>query len=302
MALMNHAKREINAKIVYYGPGLCGKTTNIKYIHEKLRPDTRGKLLSLATETDRTLFFDFLPVEIGEVRGFKTRFHLYTVPGQVFYNSTRQMVLKGADGIIFVADSQRSMLDVNIESLNNLRENLAAQGRRIEDLPMVIQCNKRDLPDILTIDELSRALNPRQVPIFGASAANGEGVVQTLTSISKMVLHRLQQTSPSAPAAAPSAEQAMAASYRSVRKGADRIGDKPLAPAPPSPPPPPPPPPPAMAVTGVGAAQQSGLDRLRLPVTLKVHGVPRDYWLQIHLTVDQNVPGAQVELHEREKA
>lgn len=296
MALMNHAKREINAKIVYYGPGLCGKTTNIKYIHEKLRPDTRGKLLSLATETDRTLFFDFLPVEIGEVRGFKTRFHLYTVPGQVFYNSTRQMVLKGADGIIFVADSQRSMLDVNIESLNNLRENLAAQGRRIEDLPMVIQCNKRDLPDILTIDELSRALNPRQVPIFGASAATGDGVVQTLTSISKMVLHRLQQASPSAPTA-PSAEQAMAASYRSVRKGADRIGVTPQAIVPP-----PPPPPPAMAVTGVGAAQQSGLDRLRLPVTLQVHGVAHDYWLQIHLTVDQNGPGAQVELREREKA
>lgn len=303
MALMNYAKREINAKIVYYGPGLCGKTTNIKFIHSKLRPDSRGKLLSLATETDRTLFFDFLPVELGEVRGFKTRFHLYTVPGQVFYNSTRQMVLKGADGIIFVADSQRSMLELNIESINNLRDNLAEQGRRIEDVPMVIQCNKRDLPDILTIDEISRALNPRGLPIFGASAASGDGVVQTLTSISKMVLHKLQQTSPTA-TDAPSPEQELAASYRALRKGADRIGETPKPAAIPAVKPvvPPPPPPPSLAIAGVGAVQQAGIDRLRIPVTLRVHGVPQNFHLQIFLTADANGPLAQVELLEREKS
>ena len=159
MALFNYAKREINAKIVYYGPGLCGKTTNIKYIHEKLRPETRGKLLSLATETDRTLFFDFLPVDLGEVKGYQTRFQLYTVPGQVFYNSTRKMVLKGADGIVFVADSQREMLQANQESLANLRENLAEQGKNIDDIPMVIQYNKRDLFNAMPVEELDRFLS-----------------------------------------------------------------------------------------------------------------------------------------------
>ncbi|MDO9080184.1 MAG: ADP-ribosylation factor-like protein, partial [Desulfuromonadales bacterium] len=177
MALINYAKREINAKIVYYGPGLCGKTTNIKYIHEKLRPETRGKLLSLATETDRTLFFDFLPVDLGEIKGYQTRFQLYTVPGQVFYNSTRKMVLKGADGIVFVADSQREMLQANQESLANLRENLAEQGQNIDDIPMVIQYNKRDLFNALPVEELDRTLNPRKLPTFSACAHDGSGVL-----------------------------------------------------------------------------------------------------------------------------
>ncbi|HBT82377.1 MAG TPA: hypothetical protein DEB35_02755, partial [Desulfuromonas sp.] len=168
------------------------------------------------------------------------------------------------------------------------------QGRRIEDIPMVIQCNKRDLPDVLSIDELSRALNPRGLPIFGASAANGEGVVQTLTSISKMVLHKLQQSSPAA-TDAPSAEQELAASYRALRKGADRIAD-----APPRSVAPPPPPP--VAVTGVGAVQQAGLDRLRIPVSLRLHGVPQNFHLQLLLSADQNGPVAQVEFIERDKS
>jgi hypothetical protein len=293
MALLNYAKREVNAKIVYYGPGLCGKTTNIKFVHEKLRPDSRGKLLSLATETDRTLFFDFLPVEIGEVKGFKTRFHLYTVPGQVFYNATRQMVLKGADGVVFVADSQRSMLDANLASLANLRENLIEQGRKLDDIPMVIQCNKRDLPDVMTMDELNRALNPRQLPIFAASAMKGEGVVQTLTSISKMVLHKLQQTT-GMDTEDGGPDKSMAASYRALRKEADRIGTEPHAPSPPPPPPPPP-----LVVEKVGTVRQNG-ERLLLPVQLQVHGESRIYRIELQLAVTGATPVATVERFDKE--
>jgi hypothetical protein len=193
MALVNHTTREINAKIVYYGPGLCGKTTNIHLIYHRIAPNQRGKLISLATETDRTLFFDFLPVELGTIKNYKVRFHLYTVPGQVFYNATRKLVLKGADGVIFVADSQRAMLDANLESLANLRDNFAEQGVNIAEFPVVIQYNKRDIADILSVDELNAALNPRDVPAYEAVAVTGEGVLKTFTAISKLVLQDMQK-------------------------------------------------------------------------------------------------------------
>ncbi len=193
MALVNHTTREINAKIVYYGPGLCGKTTNIHLIYHRIAPTQRGKLISLATETDRTLFFDFLPVELGTIKNYKVRFHLYTVPGQVFYNATRKLVLKGADGVIFVVDSQRTMLDANLESLANLRDNFSGMGIDLDDFPMVLQYNKRDLPDVLSVDELNAALNPRMVPYYEAVAMTGEGVLKTFTSVSKQVLQDMQK-------------------------------------------------------------------------------------------------------------
>jgi signal recognition particle receptor subunit beta len=193
MALVNHTTREINAKIVYYGPGLCGKTTNIHLIYHRIAPGMRGKLISLATETDRTLFFDFLPVELGTIKNYKVRFHLYTVPGQVFYNATRKLVLKGADGVIFVADSQRAMIDADLESMANLRDNFGEQGIDIDDFPMVLQYNKRDLPDVLSVGELNAALNPRDVPFYEAVAMSGEGVLKTFTAVSKLVLVDMQK-------------------------------------------------------------------------------------------------------------
>ncbi len=193
MALVNHTTREINAKIVYYGPGLCGKTTNIHLIYHRIAPGQRGKLISLATETDRTLFFDFLPVELGTIKNYKVRFHLYTVPGQVFYNATRKLVLKGADGVIFVADSQRAMHDANAESIANLRDNFADQGVDLNEFPMVLQYNKRDLPDVLSVEEMNATLNPRNIPSFEAIATTGEGVLKTFTAISKLVLQDMQK-------------------------------------------------------------------------------------------------------------
>jgi len=193
MALVNHTTREINAKIVYYGPGLCGKTTNIHLIYHRIAPGQRGKLISLATETDRTLFFDFLPVELGTIKNYRVRFHLYTVPGQVFYNATRKLVLKGADGVIFVADSQRAMLDANVESMTNLRDNFADQGVNLDDFPVVIQYNKRDLPDVMGVEELNAALNARNVPFYEAIATTGEGVLRTFTAVSKLVLQDMQK-------------------------------------------------------------------------------------------------------------
>ena len=193
MALVNHQTREINAKIVYYGPGLCGKTTNIHMIYHRIAPGQRGKLISLATETDRTLFFDFLPVELGTIKNYKVRFHLYTVPGQVFYNATRKLVLKGADGVIFVADSQRAMLEANLESIANLRDNFHEQGIDLSDFPMVIQYNKRDLPDILSVEDLNAAMNPRFVAFYEAVATTGDGVLKTFTAISKLVLQDMQK-------------------------------------------------------------------------------------------------------------
>lgn len=192
MALINYASREINSKIVYYGPGLGGKTTNIKFIYTKLNPSIKGKLISLATELDRTLFFDFLPVDIGTIRGFKTRFHLYTVPGQVFYNASRKLILKGVDGIIFVADSQIERFDDNIESLQNLKDNLTSYHLSIKEIPLVFQYNKRDLPNITSVAELNKAINPLNIyKSFEAVATQGIGVFETLKEVCKHVLKRL---------------------------------------------------------------------------------------------------------------
>jgi len=193
MALVNHTTREINAKIVYYGPGLSGKTTNIHFIYHRISPNQRGKLISLATETDRTLFFDFLPVELGSVKGYRVRFHLYTVPGQVFYNATRKLVLKGADGVIFVADSQRAMVDANLESLSNLHDNFGDMGIDLTDFPMVIQYNKRDLHDVMTVEEMNQTINPKLTPYYEAVAMNGDGVLKTFAAISKLVLQDMQK-------------------------------------------------------------------------------------------------------------
>ncbi len=193
MSFINYASREINCKIVYYGPGLCGKTTNLQYVYNKTAEEAKGKMISLATETERTLFFDFLPLALGEIRGFKTRFHLYTVPGQVFYDASRKLILKGVDGVVFVADSQEERLDANIESLENLKDNLEEQGFDIEKIPFVIQYNKRDLPNVTSVEELSSLLNPRKVPELEACATTGEGVFETLKAVAKLVLNDLKK-------------------------------------------------------------------------------------------------------------
>lgn len=191
MSMINYASREINCKIVYYGPGLGGKTTNLEYIYNKVAPSTRGKLISLATETERTLFFDFLPVDLGTIRGFKTRFHLYTVPGQVYYNASRKLILKGVDGVVFVADSQVERLDANIEAMHNLYENLAEYGYDLRQIPFVIQYNKRDLPNVSPVDELNQHLNPDRVPAYEAVATKGMGVFDTLKAVAKLVIKSL---------------------------------------------------------------------------------------------------------------
>ncbi len=188
MVLFNYALKELTAKIVYYGPGLSGKTSNLQYIYEDLPIKNKGRMLTLATDTDRTLYFDFLPVDAGVVRGIKTRVQLYTVPGQVFYNATRRMVLKGADGVVFVADSQPDMPEANQESLDNLRENLAAHDLKLEALPMVMQFNKRDLEDVCTVEEMNDALNTMNAPFYEAVAKDGIGVEETLQAISGLVL------------------------------------------------------------------------------------------------------------------
>ncbi len=191
MSLINYSSREINCKIVYYGPGLGGKTTNIQYVYDKVSPETKGKLVTLATEMDRTLFFDFLPLELGTVKGFKTRFHLYTVPGQVYYNASRKLILRGVDGVVFVADSDEHRIDANIECLYNLHENLAEHNLKLEEIPFVIQWNKRDLPSALPIPDLEEELNPEHHSAFEAVAVKGQGVFETLKHVSKMVLHKL---------------------------------------------------------------------------------------------------------------
>ncbi|MCD6527413.1 MAG: GTPase domain-containing protein [Desulfuromonas sp.] len=193
MSFINYGSREINCKIVYYGPGLCGKTTNLQHVYQKTAPESKGKMISLATESERTLFFDFLPLALGEVRGFKTRFHLYTVPGQVFYDASRKLILKGVDGVVFVADSQEARMDANIESLENLRDNLEEQGYDLDTLPFVMQYNKQDLPDLSSIDELQRFLNPDKVPEYKACAMSGVGVFETLKAIAKLVLMDLKK-------------------------------------------------------------------------------------------------------------
>src|SRR5689334_23989767 len=193
MTFINYAAREINCKIVYYGPGLGGKTTNLQYIYNSTAANAKGKMISLATETDRTLFFDFLPLDLGTVRGFKTRFHLYTVPGQVFYDASRKLILKGVDGVVFVADSQEMRMEANVESLANLDKNLKEQGYDLKTVPYVMQLNKRDLPTAVAAEEMYRQLNFKGEPTFEAVAMNGTGVFDTLKAVAKLVLTELKK-------------------------------------------------------------------------------------------------------------
>src|SRR6266571_7316117 len=193
MTFINYASREINCKIVYYGPGLCGKTTNLQWIYDKTNPGAKGKLISLATETDRTLFFDFLPLELGTVRGFKTRFHLYTVPGQVFYDASRKLILRGVYGVVFVADSQEERMDANFEALENLQENLQNHNYDFTKVPYILQVNKRDLPSALPVDKLRQALVQKSEPVIEAVAYKGVGVFETLREVARLVLAELKK-------------------------------------------------------------------------------------------------------------
>lgn len=193
MSFINYAKREINCKIVYYGPGLCGKTTNLQYIYDRTAEKSKGKMISLATEADRTLFFDFLPLDLGTVRGFTTRFHLYTVPGQVFYDASRKLILKGVDGVVFVADSQSARMEANVESIRNLDENLKEHGLDLQEVPYVLQFNKRDLPNVAGVEEMYRTLNFKREPTFEAVATQGYGVFDTLRAVAKQVLKDLNR-------------------------------------------------------------------------------------------------------------
>ncbi len=217
MVLFNYSTKELTAKVVYYGPGLCGKTTNLQWVHEKLPIKNKGKMLSLATETDRTLFFDFLPIEIGTIRGMKTRIQLYTVPGQVFYNATRRMVLKGADAVCFVCDSQEAMLDANLESYENMRQNLEANEIDADEIPVVLQYNKRDLPNALPIEILNERMNPHNYPFYEAIAVKGIGVEDTLKAVTKLVFKALSvrygdgAAAPSPPGRAPGPPRSMPA-------------------------------------------------------------------------------------------
>jgi len=194
MVFFNYSTMQMAAKVVYYGPGLCGKTTNLQFIYGHTSQDSRGEMVSLETETDRTLFFDLLPIDVGSIAGFNTRIQLYTVPGQVFYNTTRKLVLKGVDGVVFVADSQRPMLQANLESMRNLQINLEEMNLAIDNIPIVLQYNKRDLPDVCSIEEMEQALNPHAWPSFGASAVSGQGVFETLKGVAKLVLQELTKT------------------------------------------------------------------------------------------------------------
>ena len=202
MVQINFAQKQVNAKVVYYGPGMSGKTTNLEVIHQRAPQNNKGELTSISTDGDRTLFFDFMPLDLGTVSGMRTCFQIYTVPGQVYYNSTRKLVLQGVDGVIFIADSSASMMEENLESMRNLEQNLAEYGRDVTDLPLVIQYNKRDLPDAMSIEDLEAALNPRGVPSFEGMAHTGQGVFPTLKALAANVLDHIhkQQTGASAPA------------------------------------------------------------------------------------------------------
>lgn len=196
MSFVNRLTKEINCKIVYYGAGLCGKTANLNYIHAATKPESRGKMISLETETERTLFFDFMPLDLGKIGDYKVRFHLYTVPGQVFYDASRKLILKGADGIVFVADSQVARVEANIESLENLENNLGAYNNSLAMVPHVVQYNKRDMPDVISLEELRSTLNPYGAPEFEAVAKTGQGVFETLKGLAKSVLRELAKNQP----------------------------------------------------------------------------------------------------------
>ncbi len=194
MSFVNRMTKEVNCKIVYYGAGLCGKTANLNYIHAATKPESRGKMISLETETERTLFFDFMPLDLGKIGEYKVRFHLYTVPGQVFYDASRKLILKGADGVIFVADSQEPRVEANIESLENLESNLAAYGNSLASIPHVIQYNKRDMPSAMPLEMLREQINLHKAPEYEAVAKTGEGVFETLKGLAKLVLTQLSKT------------------------------------------------------------------------------------------------------------
>jgi len=194
LTFINYVARELNCKVVYYGPGLGGKTTNLQYIYDITNAENKGKMISLATETERTLFFDFLPIDLGQIRGLRTRFHLYTVPGQVFYDASRKLILRGVDGVVFVADSQEERLDANLESLTNLRHNLKEHGFDLLKIPYVLQLNKRDLPNIMPAEELTRLLQVKGEPVFEAIAVRGEGVLETLKAVARQVLVELRKS------------------------------------------------------------------------------------------------------------
>ena len=264
MVLFNYSTKELTAKVVYYGPGLCGKTTNLQWIHEKLPIRNKGKMLSLATEADRTLFFDFLPIELGSIRGMKTRIQLYTVPGQVFYNATRRMVLKGADCVVFVADSQEAMLDADLDSLHNLRENLEVNEINPDEIPMVMQYNKRDLPNALPVEILNEKLNPRGLPFFEAVAMKGIGVEETLKGATTLVFKSLAGKYGGGPeplraGSGPAPPPAAAPKPRPAPAPA-AAAPKP-APAPPPPPPPAPPPMPE-ALDTVALSNDGSIDAI----------------------------------------
>lgn len=252
MASINYANREIVIKIVYYGPGLSGKTTNLQVIHQNVPDNTRGNMISLATEADRTLFFDLLPLNLGSVKGFNTKFQLYTVPGQVYYNATRKLVLKGVDGVVFVADSTQGKMNENIESLQNLRDNLSEYGISLETFPIVLQYNKRDLDSVYTVEELNKALNPNNVPAIEASVIKNVGVFEVLKAISRETLARInKQSGPAPQPGAPAPASAPAPTP---------VASAPVAPTP-APAPPPAPTTPAPAATPApeaGQPQQGG--------------------------------------------
>ena len=275
MALLNYSSREINAKIVYYGPGLSGKTTNIDMVYKKLRPEQKGKLVSLATQTDRTLFFDFLPVDLGEVKGFKTRFHLYTVPGQVFYNATRKMVLKGADGVVFVADSQKQMMDANIESLKNLEENLRAYGKSLEKIPHIIQFNKRDLPNTAPLEEMYKKLDKYNAPFFEAVATDGKGVMETLSAAAKMVLRNLREKPEEIPSGVIAPERGIAA----AKEAGFELAVSPAAAMP--------------SGIGEGEVLQAGTPEIladgsfKIPLRLKLKEVEKEFSISISIKVEE---------------
>ena len=194
MTFINYVAREINCKIVYYGPGLGGKTTNLQYIYQITSAENKGKLISLATETERTLFFDFLPIDLGQIRGFRTRFHLYTVPGQVFYDSSRKLILKGVDGVVFVADSQEERVDANLESISNLGQNLKEHGFDLEKIPYVLQLNKRDLPSAMPLEDMKQQLLVKGEPVIEAVSTQGVGVLTTLKAVARQVLVELRKS------------------------------------------------------------------------------------------------------------
>jgi mutual gliding-motility protein MglA len=194
LTFINYVAREINCKIVYYGPGLGGKTTNLQYVYQITSAENKGKLISLATETERTLFFDFLPIDLGQIRGFRTRFHLYTVPGQVFYDSSRKLILKGVDGVVFVADSQEERIDANLESVSNLAQNLKEHGFDLNKIPYVLQLNKRDLPNAVPVEELKQQLLVKGEPVIEAVAPQGIGVLTTLKAVARQVLVELRKS------------------------------------------------------------------------------------------------------------